>query len=230
MHHLARQFGRAASLAIAFGALALCGCSAKQDQQRTVVSTGPLELDPTEKFSVEGWWSNGSILLLLQDDASYTLWNGTDRYHRPDEVGRWNRDNYFEMWLEPYHVRKVERRRIEIRKVSGLIALVPPGQAPMMWSEIPPQAPEDSLFGNWEANGSTLRLFNSMRYEFISPPAGGAPVAVTRHQGRWSLEGSSLTIEPESPVIPLRSFEIRYDGANPVSMESQGEYFSRRSG
>src|SRR5262245_19414436 len=82
----------------------LASCKSKQEKVREAeqLTPMPLEFDPTEKYELAHWWSNGQQLLRLDDNAAYAVYPDANRYARPIERGRWGQVSYAVLWLEPY--------------------------------------------------------------------------------------------------------------------------------
>src|SRR5262245_35418629 len=135
---------------VALVGLGLASCeSSKEGQTPQPVISTPLELDPTEHYELSRWWYNGDELLRLDDNAGYVLFDQGNRYHTPLERGRWSQQNYASLWLEPYSRLRPERKRVEIAKLDGKLALNLPKLKPMFAIDRPPAVLEDRLIGGW---------------------------------------------------------------------------------
>ena len=184
----------------------LVSCKSEQEKAREVehLTPGPLAFDPTEKYELARWWSNGKELLRLDDDAAYAVYPDMNRYSRPIERGRWNQQSYAVLWLEPYTRLRPEPQRVGITKIDGKLALQLPKREPMFAIEKPPTVVEDRLIGTWEGGGlGQLELRNDMRYT-LSPMDGDSPrqgIPATRggQGGRWSVSNHELILSPDAP-------------------------------
>src|SRR5688572_11452184 len=189
--------------------LAGVGCDSwhKRDPAEGLVST-PLELDPTEPYILSRWWSNGTQLLRLNDDASYALYRDQNRYRAPLQRGRWSQQSYAVLWLEPYTQRDPERHRVSIAKMDGKLSVIVPGHKPMHAIKNPPEVTEDRLFGTWEGPGGQLRLRSDMRYSFApsNPPHGSpSPIIRSGQNGSWAVVEDRLILQPGlSGAEPMR--------------------------
>jgi hypothetical protein len=186
----------------------VAGCAEESEKETPVVMAGPLDLDPTERIDLTGWWSNGKSMLLLEPDAAYSLWKGTNRYLAPEARGRWQQTNYAELWIEPYGGLQPQRDRVGVTKIDGRPALLVGKMEPMFRLDAPPRSAEDDLIGAWDGERGSLRLDADMRYEFTAARPMNTPVAVTRHRGRWRLDGESVVLEPDTPVVPVTSMRL----------------------
>jgi hypothetical protein len=191
-------------------ALILTSFSACEKQQREhtqVVAVGatPLELDPLDHVELSRWWSNGKQLLQLDDDGSYKLYEGQNRYATPVERGRWSQQSYAVLWLEPYNTRRAERNRVGITKVDGRLAVVLPKGQSMLAIAAPPAVIEDRLIGRWSsAPGASqkfgvLRLGSDGRYA-LTPAAGVAnqPIARAGQSGAWKVRGDEIILQSDA--------------------------------
>src|ERR1043165_6966216 len=91
-------------IALALGVIVTGGCKSateKQFEAEQIIIEPPLENDPTDPAKLARWWSNGSNLLLLDGSSAYTMFEGTNRYSKPIERGRWSQQSYAALWLEP---------------------------------------------------------------------------------------------------------------------------------
>src|SRR5262245_56712962 len=98
------------------GAAALSGCAASDTKQDTVATPGPLPFDPTERTTLAEWWTDGRQLLRLEPGGEFARYDSLDRYHAPAEHGRWWRQSYAALWLEPYAKSREPRQRVTIAK------------------------------------------------------------------------------------------------------------------
>lgn len=190
-------------------AATIAGC--KSMEERTLpqpVMATPLELDPTEQYELVRWWSNGQQLLRLDDDASYALYEGQNRYAKPQERGRWSRQSYAVLWLEPYGGRSPRPTRVRVMKVDDTIALQVRDLKPLLALKAPPPSIEDRLIGQWHGVLGELELEPQMRYtlrpgELKGDGADGRLIA--GHDGVWSVVNGALVLQPDTPIVsPLR--------------------------
>lgn len=201
------------NLALLIGLAELLGsCKSEQEKVREVeqLTTAPLEFDPTEKYELSRWWSNGHELLRLDDNAAYAVYPEMNRYARPLERGRWSQQSYAVLWLEPYTKIRPEPKRVSIGKLDGKIALQLPKLEPMFPIAKPPSVVEDRLIGTWDGVGlGELELRSDMRYTLSSAdgasPLQGMPAVRGGQSGRWSVSNHELILSPDAPdVQPLR--------------------------
>jgi hypothetical protein len=166
------------------------GCQSQEEEQPPPFSIQtPMEHDPLDVIELAPWWTDGSVLLHLATDGRYSLHVGTDRHAEPQERGRWVHASYAVLWLEPYQVLDATRRRISITRTAGMLVLEMPDGSLLTPMPEAPRSMEDRLFGLWTAPSGTLRLRSDMRYQ-LSASAGAG------HEGRWSLRGELVVLEP----------------------------------
>ena len=127
--------------------------SGPEEEPQPIVVRSPLEHDPLDHIEIGPWWSNGSVLLRLDDDGHYVLYRGMNRYRAARGRGRWSQPSYAVMWLEPYDTIEPERVRVSISRVRGELALTLPRQAPMFAIAGPPRLPN-----GYGPGGSPQRL------------------------------------------------------------------------
>ncbi|MCH7547801.1 MAG: hypothetical protein IID30_15495 [Planctomycetes bacterium] len=160
--------------------------------------------DPTESFEIGQWWTNGSELLRLNQDASFSLYDSLNRYHPPQEHGRWSKQSYAVMWLEPYGLLPRERVRVRITRIDGELTLDIPKLKPMFAIEAAPAAIEDGLIGMWSGTQGEIHLAGDLRYIFSPESVTG--VGLAGHKGRWELSDSTLQLHPD--VLAMGTFEF----------------------
>ena len=190
--------------------LALPGCKSSSEEAeaaRLGQMDTPLPHDPTDTFEIGPWWSDGKHLLNLRADGGYTIHGDNSRYGRALDRGRWGQQNYGTMWLMPYGGNEPQRIRVPITRIDGRIALLPPRYGTMFALASPPRVREDDLLGRWSGSMGELSLNADSTYQFS--PASGVTTAdgtiLAGHNGRWSLDGDSVTLSPTTPsVSPLR--------------------------
>jgi hypothetical protein len=160
----------------------------------------PLAHDPTDEFEIARWWTNGTHMLRLDDNAYYALYRGTNRYAIPLERGHWGKTSYAVLMLEPYDTLNAERIRVAISRVDGELALTIPKLEPMKVIDRPPTVIEDRLLGAWEGEIGVLRLNSDGTYT-LTPHAAAEdqPVVIAGHEGTWSVIGSDVTLTPRTP-------------------------------
>jgi hypothetical protein len=203
----------------------LVGCKPDVDKERNAALNlaAPLELDPTEHYDISRWWSNGKQLLRLDQNSSYALYGSQNRYEKPLERGRWSKQDYATLWLEPYTDLKHERHRVRVTKISGRIAMQVRSLDPMFAIQAPPRAPEDSLIGQWNGPLGTLNLQPDMRYAFVPAPANRRGTAVVGHSGTWALVNGAPALKPDTPSVPPLQLGLRTADDDIVLLSDQGE-------
>jgi hypothetical protein len=189
--------------------VALAGCKnsyEKQLEREQVIIQPALDHDPTDDIRLAQWWSNDAQLLRLDDNAGYALYDGTNRFARPAERGRWSRTSYAVLWLEPYNTLTVDRRRVSITKADGRLALTVPGKAPMYaLSDGPPATLEDRMIGEWSGPMGTLHLTGELRFS-LSPQVDDAgslahPQLRAFPRGAWQIANDQLVLRSDIPGI-----------------------------
>jgi len=186
----------------------LVGCEMTPEEEAAYMYPPPpgdlLDHDPTEAFEISQWWTNGSELLRLNEDASFALFNSLNQYHTPQEHGRWSKQSYAVMWLEPYSLLPRERVRVRITKTDGELTLVIPKLKPMFAIEGAPAAIEDWLIGMWSGSQGEIHLSGDLRYIFSPESVTG--VGLAGYKGRWELSDSTLQRHPG--VLAMGTFEF----------------------
>lgn len=190
---------RGTALLFAIAAITFVGCQSPEDKLPPVVVHTPLDVDPMDHHEFTGWWSNGTELVRLSPDASYVLWPSQNRYHVPRERGRWSKQSYAVLRLEPYTRYRAEPHRVRVVRINQEIGIQLPGLEPMMMIERPLLMPEDELFGTWRGEAGMLRLHDTMRYSF-SPSAmrTDQPLVLAGHEGRWRLIDEIIELQPDT--------------------------------
>lgn len=191
-----------------------CASSTKDDEAR-FVPDNPLEFDPTEAYDMPRWWTNGENLIELRPNGSYAVYATTNRYDPPIEFGRWERDFYAAVWLEPYTVRGGKPERVEIGKISeNVYALKAQRLKPFVSITEPPHVLEDRLMGTWRSEDGELVLRSSLRYQFtLSDRLAQRSAGVTSHQGVWGIDAVDLELIPDSPTMQPERYEIEIDSS-----------------
>jgi hypothetical protein len=197
---------------MALAMLLLAGCAATPDAEEAPPPPPPqpLELDPTDEIDLSQWWSNGRELLQLAPDGRYALHPSQNRHRQPADRGRWMRDSYAVLWLEPYGTRQPLRRRVAIVRRQGELTLEVDRLDPMVAIDRPPWVQEDDLFGRWESTIGVLHLDLDMRYFFApSPMVLERPWLPVGHSGRWRVAGQAVLLEPLPAHLQPVSLPIR---------------------
>jgi hypothetical protein len=221
------SIGCAATLMLMLG-----GCRTdrqKQMEADQIIVGVPLEHDPTERFELPRWWSNGTHLLRLDANAAYTLHQGTNRYSRPLERGRWSQQSYAVLWLEPYDTIKVEPRRVSITKIDGRLALIVPKLEPMIALSQPPQVLEDQVIGLWEGPMGALHLTSDLRY-VLTPNEGDGERAIrlgSFRKGRWRIVNEQLVLHSDIPGVEPLVLPVLSDGPE-ASISAPGGPLTKR--
>lgn len=201
--------GRSLALALAVHAAASVGASAPSWAQSDAPAPPPipaLDIDPTEKIDVTGWWSNGRELLLIQGDGGYKLWKGTNRFLAPDDIGRWDRQTYRTLWLETYRGEKHSRDRAHLRREDGTLLLSVRDLQPMQQLAIPPHTREDTLVGVWSGPPGKLQLREDGTYSFsvsASGPKDRQPARLGSHSGTWLVRDDTLVLSQGNRTKPV---------------------------
>lgn len=215
---------KAAFLTLCLAALAGAGCVSQTTHQSSAAQQEPvarrLSLDPTDEYELAAWWTNGSELLHLDEDRTYQLYEGTNRYHEPAEHGAWWRQSYATLWLEPYDERPQEAARVAIRRAGGELRLDVRDLAPMSQLPDPPQVIEDRLIGGWQGDAGTLLLGADLRYRFERSPKADGLARLGTEDGAWHVEEHLLILEPNSAARPPTLLRIREDGDEPLHLQS----------
>ena len=190
----------------------LVGCEMTPEEEAAYMYPPPpgdlLDHDPTEAFEISQWWTNGIELLRLNEDASFALFNSLNQYHPPQEHGRWSKQSYAVMWLEPYSLLPRERVRVRITRTDGELTLVIPKLKPMFAIESAPAVTEDGLIGMWYGPQGEIHLKGDLRYTYSPESVTGVGLAgLAGHKGRWQLSDNTLQLHPD--VLGLGTFEFQ---------------------
>ncbi|MHC5004518.1 MAG: hypothetical protein ACYTJ0_15500 [Planctomycetota bacterium] len=212
----------ATTLAALLAVIAIAsGCASPEQTEEPEVHL-PLDHDPTDEIVLGEWWSDGARLLRLERDGSYALYDSTNRYRSPAEVGRWDRSSYAVLWLQPYDELDTRRVRVAIDRLDdGELGLIPPGQAVLLPIDGPPAVVEDRLIGAWVGGAGRLLLREDGRYWFDPSRQGGRPVGRAGHIGRWRVEGEVLHLAPEAQVVAEWTLQVVTD-AEAIRLEGDG--------
>ncbi|MHC4416287.1 MAG: hypothetical protein ACYS0G_13485 [Planctomycetota bacterium] len=177
------------------------GCSTETKEEPEPLVSVPLEFDPTEPYALSVWWTNGDELLYLGADGSYALYEGANRYRAPAERGRWWRQSYAALWLEPYARLRRETTRAAIRKIGNELALDIALLERMTALDRPPEVLEDRLIGDWRGAAGRLRLDADLRYVYSPrPERSPTPARLAGHEGAWRVSGNAVWLQPDSPT------------------------------
>lgn len=189
--------------------LTTLGCQrSTRNEAEFVAADNPLPFDPTDRTELAEWWFNGEQLLQLRADHSYLLFADGNRYAAPIERGRWARESFAAIFIEPYTVRGAQRERIVIDKREGVLVLQA-RSLPLFHSlAVPPEVIEDRLLGTWSARGGSLVLNATGRYRLLRGADTGSPARLAGHEGAWRLEGMTLRLQPDAPGINPLAFEV----------------------
>ena len=196
-----------------------CGCATtttSEDRRPTVVHT--LQMDPEQPPEVVGWWLSPLALLELTDDGRFRRWSSHDRFERPEETGRWHRDNHAVFWLEIYADPSPPRRRAALwYRDDVLMATIDRTPGAYRLSDGPPWIPADELLGVWTGEGGTIEFREDATYLWTSSTESGAPARIGGQRGRWRLdENRRLLIEPLlSDQTPAITSLVRDDFGTP---------------
>ena len=183
-----------------------------------IPANSKLDIDPTETISVIGWWTNGEEIMLIKQDGAFNWWGQPNRFRPPSKIGRWDRQNYRTIWLEPYVDRKnpgvmPPRIRAPMRRTDGKIFIDAGSALNMLHVDVAPVAPEDLYVGIWSGPGGSLILAADGRYQLESSPASPSspprkdPALLSRasHNGTWSFDGRYIRLlsdgSVQNPVI-----------------------------
>ena len=82
-----------------------------------------LAIDPDNPPEVEGWWSNGREIACVHHSGLYVILPYPDPEAAPVEYGRWSRDSYAFIWLEPYNSPEYEKVRADQQRAMAKVAL-----------------------------------------------------------------------------------------------------------
>lgn len=208
-------------------AVSFAGCSSQEETEELTVVSEPLELDPTQKISYVGWWSNGRELLRLDEVESYVLWPSQNVYQKPIERGRWRQASYAEVWIEPYFQPNPVQTRVGATKTEGLLQLNIDGYAPFTRIDRAPAAVEDAILGLWAGEHGTLRLDPDLTCEFVHTRPAEAPVAITRYRGTWRLDGLRLLVAPDAPSIASSRYTLTTSSGAVTALEGASGTLTR---
>jgi hypothetical protein len=191
----------------------LAGCQSTQQVEQTPPPPARLSHDPMDESKLGPWWSNGQQMLHLQDNNAYVLYATTNRYREPVERGRWDRESYAVLQLEPYQPLRTERMRVGVDRVGGALVVSRPDLAPMREIAAPPRQREDDVLGTW--TGPSGRLAISADRSYVYAPVPAAPIAAGHH-GTWILRGDRLVCTPLPASLETFSLQVTGRGDDRV--------------
>jgi hypothetical protein len=205
----------------------LAGCKSPEEKYPPPPLVTPaLNLDPTQQVELASWWTNGEQLLHLQESHAYVLREGSNRYSKPIERGRWDQLSYAVVRMQPYGQRQSEAQRVSITRFDdGQLALILPKRKPMRPLDGPPPVPEDRLIGEWVGKAGSLTLDSKLQYTFapVSDSAGD-PVRLAGHQGTWSLSGEVITLVPKTPGTKAMKLTMKSAGDDVTLTSADGDF------
>ncbi len=204
--------------------LLMVGCeSTDETDQAALMTSIPLEFDPTEKYELASWWSNDEQLLHLDRTGFYRLYKGTNRYRGTAERGRWWQQSYAALWLEPYSERPQEPTRVSIRKSDDGFTIELRDLEEMKALDEPPAVLEDRLIGTWRGAFGRLTLGSDSRYVYSpAAPPRSTPAVVAGHQGDWRIEDKMLLLLPDSPATEPIALSVSATDETAVLRSSAG--------
>ncbi len=180
--------------------------SAPAQAPAIIPSNSKLDIDPTERVEIKGWWSNGKEIFLVKSDGAFVWWNQPNRFRAASMSGRWDRQNYRTFWLEPYALGPTDREtpkrlRVALRRTDGKIFADVETHLDFMLTEDPPLAPEDSYVGRWLGPGGALDLNTDGSYDLrASAQATQTPVTRSAHSGTWTYDGKYVLLRATGSV------------------------------
>ena len=205
----------------------MTGCEQSGEKlEPPVIVARPLDLDPTERIKVDGWWSNDDELLHLEIDGRFVLYPDLNRYSGPAEIGRWHRISYAVVHFEPYDSRPREQLRVAVDRRDGKIVLDVPELAAFTRLAEPPLVAEDELLGAWLCPTGRLLLEDGGHYRHQAVRAQAEPVTIAGHDGRWSLAGDQLSLDPDPPGMGPYLFILERNG-EPTALRGRATRFTR---
>ena len=193
-----------------------------QPPQHLDPSGTKLDLDPTERIDISGWWRTDREIILIKPDGAFVRWNQPNRFRAPSEMGRWDRQNYRTFWLEPYpkgtpNLEAPSRIRAALRRTNGKLFFDLGIVTGFTRCDGPPKAPEDQFVGRWLGPGGSLTLLADGTYSLsANTSATDAPVVRAAHAGKWSLDGKKIVLLPQGteddPVVCTQAGDDRLVG------------------
>lgn len=197
------------------GSLAMSACicfaapaqdSAPPTAPAIIPISSKLDIDPTEKLAITGWWSNGKQVFVIEKNGAFVMWDQPNRFRKPSRSGRWDRQNYRTFFLEPYVLDQHEndapkRIRAAMRRTDGVVMVDLPESLGFVRTVTPPPAPEDAYCGTWSGPGGVLDLSADGSYIMLATPSTGtssAPVRRVAQRGTWSFDAKYIQLQAES--------------------------------
>jgi hypothetical protein len=221
-----------------FTVVSMIGCaSGDETDPRPVVRNTPLALDPSNPVELGRWWSNGTLLLEMNDDARYRMYPSLNRYQSPREFGRWDRLTYASVQLQPYAHEgpnpQAYRAKLEPDAQAppdkGGVALALPGLAAFRPLDRVPSVVEDRLIGTWTSPQGVLELDAGMQYRFTATEQGASIMSKhVGHRGTWRVQRSDLLLQPAASN--LGPFVVRIenpDSADTIALVNDGSPMQR---
>ena len=200
-------------------AISLACSTVTQPPQSRPVSKR-LEIDPSEKPDILGWWWDDTTVILLSENGSYRIWAGHDRYRPPVELGRWDRENFNTVWLDPYDAPPETRTHLLIRRIEGKLRLEFDTSRPLlMTGPTPPPVVGDGLLGTWIGDEGKLEIAadGGYRYQPIFEKASPVkPVVIAGHFGSWRVVKDRLLLTRKSDGSKIW-MEIGFAATDPSS-------------
>ncbi|MDY7110093.1 MAG: hypothetical protein SYC29_15790 [Planctomycetota bacterium] len=194
----------------------LCACESTEDLMPPPVVHTPLTLDPMEEYELGEWWTNGDVMLRLDETGFYALYGEMNRYHRPVQRGKWWQQSYAVLWLEPYEALRTEWVRVQISKIDDRLALTIPKRDPMFAIAQPPPVMEDRLLGQWTSEKGTLFLSGNLRYTLTPARAEiDQRAIIAGHRGTWRLADDRLLLTPDPPNMGPFEFRVEQTDDEP---------------
>jgi len=199
----------AAVLSLVAAGAVVGGCSSNDRTSAGAVSR-PLPFDPTEKYELSEWWTNGQMMVRLRSDLAYEIYAGVNRYRAPIERGQWRQRNYARLEFRPYapFAQRVEQVLLD-KDSKGNLVMIIEDMVPLGPIMSPPEVLEDFLIGSWSDESILIDLSAQGRYSHdrlatLRPGSSG----VSGHRGTWILEGLTLTLNPDPPGLPPMVFAV----------------------
>jgi hypothetical protein len=129
------RFALVLSLAALLGVASGCSSQKRTDGPDDSPPRIKLPVDPDNPPEVVGWWSNGREIACIDQSGLYVILPYPDPGVLPVQYGRWTRDSYAFIWLEPYNTRTYKRSRASLDQTTGTLTLAFPSIDPMTRTE-----------------------------------------------------------------------------------------------
>ena len=200
------------TLGILLAVLPLGATAEAQQEAKPPRVLRTIEMDPETPQEFRGWWVAEDALILIDAGGGYQLWEGTDRFATPVEMGRWHQRNHAVVLLESYAIprRPASRLSMWIKGKELMADRQKPGASLSSTAfrkvSLPPVAPEDALIGIWEGPGGELHLNPDLSYLWRAPAdAPAIPASLASQRGEWSFRNNQLRMVPlarrQVPVV-----------------------------